>query len=51
MNLHLTEISTQVAPGSIAALICDGARWHQTSSELKLPSNIVLCHCRPTAQN
>src|SRR5580765_8513287 len=25
MNLHLAEISTQVTPGSIAALICDGA--------------------------
>jgi hypothetical protein len=47
MNLHLTEISTQVAPGSIAALICDGAGRHQTSSELKLPSNIVLLPLPP----
>jgi len=35
MNLHLAEISTQVAPGSIAALVCDGAGWHQSSDELK----------------
>jgi hypothetical protein len=26
MNLHLQEISTQVAPGSIAGLVCDGCR-------------------------
>jgi len=42
MNLHLDEISTQVAPGSIAALICDGAGWHQRAGGLKLPDNIVL---------
>jgi hypothetical protein len=39
MNLHLAEISTQVAPGSIAALICDGAGWHQRGGEIRLPSN------------
>jgi Winged helix-turn helix/DDE superfamily endonuclease len=49
MNLHLTEISTQVAPGSIAALICDGAGWHQRASELKLPDNIVLLPLPPYA--
>jgi len=42
MNLHLQEISTQVTPGSIAALICDGAGWHQTGGELEVPNNIVL---------
>jgi hypothetical protein len=25
MNLHLAEISSQVAPGAVAAVICDGA--------------------------
>jgi transposase len=42
MNLHLQEISTQVTPGSIAGLICDGAGWHQTGGELEVPNNIVL---------
>jgi putative transposase len=27
MNLHLEEISSQVAPGAVAAVICDGAGW------------------------
>jgi transposase len=49
MNLHLAEISTQVAPGSIAALICDGAGWHQRASEIKLPENIVLLPLPPYA--
>ena len=47
MNLHLEEISTQVAPGSIAALICDGAGWHQGGGELILPANIVLLPLPP----
>ncbi len=47
MNLHLAEISTQVAPGSVAALICDGAGWHQRSGGLKLPDNIVLLPLPP----
>jgi hypothetical protein len=47
MNLHLEEISTQVAPGSIAALICDGAGWHQSGGELTLPDNIVLLPLPP----
>jgi hypothetical protein len=49
MNLHLSEISTQVAPGSIAALVCDGAGWHQRGGELKLPDNIVLLPLPPYA--
>jgi transposase len=49
MNLHLAEISTQVAPGSVAALICDGAGWHQRASEIKLPENIVLLPLPPYA--
>ena len=47
MTLHLAEISTQVTPGSIAAVICDGTGWHQTSSELQLPDNIVLVPLPP----
>ena len=34
MSEHLAEISTQVAPGTVAALIWDGAEWHR-SSDLK----------------
>jgi hypothetical protein len=37
MNEHLREISTQVAPGAHAALICDGAGWHQTGGRLRVP--------------
>ena len=48
MNLHLAEISTQVAAGAIAVLTCDGAGWHQHGSELVVPDNIVLLHL-PTA--
>jgi transposase len=42
MNLHLEEISTQVAPGARAVLICDGAGWHQKGKSLRLPENIRL---------
>lgn len=49
MNLHLGEISTQVTPGAIAALICDGAGWHQTGGALHLPDNIVLLPLPPYA--
>jgi hypothetical protein len=47
MNLHLQEISTQVAPGSIAGLVCDSAGWHQTGGELAVPDNIVLLPLPP----
>jgi hypothetical protein len=47
MNLHLAEISTQVASGSVAALICDGAGWHQTGGALTLPDNIVVLPLPP----
>jgi hypothetical protein len=47
MNLPLAEISTQVTPGSIAAVICDGAGWHQKSGELERPDNIVLVPLPP----
>ncbi len=49
MNLHLAEISAQVAPGSIAAVICDGAGWHQRGGDIKLPDNIVLLPLPPYA--
>lgn len=49
MNLHLAEIGTQVSPGSVAAIICDGAGWHQTGGELVLPDNIVLLSLPPYA--
>jgi len=49
MNLHLAEIGTQVAPGSVAALIRDGAGWHQRGREIKLPENIVLLPLPPYA--
>lgn len=51
MNLHLAEISTQVTPGSIAALICDGAGWHQSGGKLTLPDNVSCCHCHPIHRN
>ncbi len=47
MNLHLAEISTQVTPGAVAALICDGAGWHQNGGKLILPGNIVLVPLPP----
>ena len=44
MNLHLAEISTQVAPGAMAAVICDGAGWHKTGGALRVPGNLLLIH-------
>ncbi len=42
MNLHLAEISTQIAQGAICVLLCDGAGWHQQGERLNIPDNIVL---------
>ena len=47
MNLHLKEISTQVAPGAVAVLVCDGAGWHQPGERLEVPDNIVLLALPP----
>ena len=47
MNLHLAEISTQVAPGAIAAVICDGAGWHKTGGALRVPGNLLLIPLPP----
>ena len=49
MNEHLKEISTQVTPGAHAALICDGAGWHQTGGKLQVPDNITLVPLPPYA--
>jgi len=42
MNEHLKEISTQVAAGAHAVLVCDGAGWHQTGARLTVPNNISM---------
>lgn len=47
MNLHLREISTQVAPGAHAVLILDGAGWHKPGGRLNLPGNISLLFLPP----
>lgn len=40
MQLHLEEISRQVAPGAHAVLLLDRAGWH-TTAKLDLPHNIT----------
>ena len=47
MSEHLAEISTQVAPGAQAVLLCDGAGWHQTGGRLRVPDNITLLPLPP----
>jgi len=47
MNLHLKEISSRVATGAHAALVVDGAGWHQTGGRLRVPTNITLIHLPP----
>ena len=47
MNLHLTEISTQIAPRAHAVLVCDGAGWHQRGKQLAVPDNITLLTLPP----
>ena len=46
MNLHLVEISAEVAPGRHAVLLLDQAGWH-TSARLKVPANITLLPLPP----
>lgn len=41
MTLHLAELSTQVAPGSHALVLMDGAGWHQTGGRLSVPDNVT----------
>jgi len=47
MNLHLAEISTQVAVGAHAVITLDGAGWHQTGGKLRLPENVSLLPLPP----
>ena len=47
MNLHLMEISTQVAANAHALLVCDGAGWHQRGKQLRVPDNITLLTLPP----
>jgi len=47
MNLHLQEISIQVAPGAHAVVILDGAGWHSLGKRLVVPSNVTLLHLPP----
>jgi DDE superfamily endonuclease len=47
INHHLAEISSQIAPGALGALIWDGAGWHRPGGELKVPDNIVLLPLPP----
>jgi hypothetical protein len=49
MSLHLAEISAQVSPGAVAAVICDGAGWHAKAHELEVPDNVVLVTLPPYA--
>lgn len=49
MNEHLREISTQVAAGTHAVLVLDGAGWHQKGGELTVPNNITLLPLPPYA--
>jgi transposase len=47
MNLHLKEISAQLAPSAHAILVCDGAGWHQRGKKLRVPDNITLLSLPP----
>lgn len=47
MNLHLQEISRQVAPEAHAVLTLDGAGWHRTGGALRVPANISLLPLPP----
>ncbi|MGH7043237.1 MAG: transposase [Acetobacteraceae bacterium] len=49
MNEHLKELSTQVSRGAHAAVICDGAGWHQLGDKLQVPDNITLVPLPPYA--
>ena len=47
MNEHLKEISAQVASGSHAVVVCDGAGWHQQGKRLRVPDNLTLLALPP----
>ena len=46
MNLHLKEISKNVATGAHAVIIIDGAGWH-VARHLRVPDNISLLRLPP----
>ena len=46
MQLHLDEISANIAPGAHAVLVLDRAGWH-TTGKLKTPANITLMPLPP----
>ena len=46
--MHLAEIGRQVAPGSHAALVLDGAGYH-VAKHLDVPDNITLVPLPPYA--
>jgi len=47
MNEHLKEISAQVASGSHAVVVCDGAGWHQQGKRLRVPDSLTLLALPP----
>jgi len=47
MTEHLKEISTHVATGAHAVMVCDGAGWHQQGKRLRAPDNITLLPLPP----
>ncbi len=46
MNLLLEEVSSQLPPGTHAAMLIDNAGWH-TANDLCVPPNITLVHLPP----
>lgn len=47
MNKHLKEISLAAAADTHIGLVMDGAGWHRTGGELKVPHNITLVPLPP----
>jgi hypothetical protein len=47
MTPHLAEISRRVAPGAHAVVTLDGAGWHQSGGELRVPDDISLLPLPP----
>jgi len=49
MTEHLIEISTMVAPGALAVLVCDGAGWHPPGGRPHVPDYNTLLNLPPYA--
>ncbi len=49
MSLHLAEIGRTVAPGAHAVVVMDGAGWHKSGPELKVPANVTQLLLPPCA--